>query len=96
MFDLDDHHPEIAARLATGKCELSGLPFNFQGSHGGWANPSIDRINSRDGYLYENVRIILQGLNAALGNWGEETLLLMVAAMRAHDRAVAATAKTKR
>ena len=74
-FDLGDHMQDIARRLDAGICELSGLPFDFNGTRGaGWANPSIDRINNLEGYVHSNVRLILHGLNTAIGAWGEEVL----------------------
>lgn len=78
-YDLDNHVPEFEARLNVGKCELTGIPFELGRGHH-WANPSVDRIKPEDGYVYGNIRIILCALNIALGNWGEDVLLKIVAA----------------
>lgn len=43
--------------------------------------PSLDRIKPELGYIKSNVRLICFGLNAALGNWGEEIFLLFARAM---------------
>jgi hypothetical protein len=67
-------------RLCFGRCELTGIQFDFNGRRGGWANPSIDRKDAACGYVYANIRIILHGLNTAIGHWGEDILLRMIAA----------------
>lgn len=82
-FNLDSYITEIEQRLSLGRCEMTGLPFDFDGKRGGWANPSIDRIDQSRGYVYANVRLILFGLNTAIGHWGEDVLLSMVAAWQA-------------
>ncbi len=81
-FDLDQHLDEIRARLDAGLCEATGIPFQIGMGHH-WASPSIDRIEPRGPYLYDNIRIVLHGFNNALGNWGEDILFAMVDARRA-------------
>lgn len=71
-FNLDREW--ILARLATGKCELTGLPFDLAPHPRGRQNPytaSLDRINPEAGYVGENVRVILWALNAAFNSYGE-------------------------
>lgn len=58
-------------RLKYGKCELSGLEFDFLTPSGPYA-PSVDRIDSTKGYEVSNCRVILWALNAAYGKWGKE------------------------
>ena len=82
-FDLYDHLPEIQTRLDKGFCELSGVPFTRFGKVRGPFSASIDRINSKLGYTYDNIRIICTALNTALGNWGEEVLLQILDAYHA-------------
>jgi len=82
-FDLDGHITEIEQRLSVGCCEMTRIQFDFDGARGGWRNPSIDRIDCHKGYVYANIRIILHGLNTAIGHWGEEVLLQMIAAWQA-------------
>lgn len=81
-FDLDKDF--VLEKLSYGKCELTDLPFSKQLSDKRGRNPmtpSIDRIKPELGYVKSNVRLICFGLNAALGNWGEETFLLFAKAM---------------
>jgi len=81
-YDLDRDF--VLEKLKVGKCELTDLPFVKQISKGGGRNPmtpSLDRIEPDLGYIKSNVRMICFGLNAALGNWGEETFLLFAKAM---------------
>lgn len=73
-FDLDDYLGEIERRVQAGRCEMTGLQFNFHSRGMAWNSPSMDRINPKDGYVYKNIRIVCFAMNAALGNWGEETL----------------------
>lgn len=81
-FDLDDYRKLLQARYDAGVCELSGLPFDMHASRQAWNAPSLDRIKPELGYVYGNIRVILFGLNAALGTWGEDRLVEMVEAMK--------------
>lgn len=72
-FDLDAHVADIQARIDRGVCELTGAPFDLSPGRK-FNSPSIDRINSSLGYTYDNIRIVLNLVNAALGDWGEDTL----------------------
>lgn len=76
-FDLDGHIADIQDRIDAGFCELTGIPFNLAGGRT-FDSPSIDRIIPSEGYVYSNVRIICDGMNTALGNWGEEILYAAV------------------
>jgi len=80
-FNLDSFVSDIQARIDAGKCELTGIPFTLDCGKR-WDSPSLDRIDPAKGYIMVNVRVILHAMNAALGNWGEATLLAMVSAMR--------------
>ncbi len=72
-YDLDDHRPAIRARFDRGVCEMTGIAFVIQnGRH--WASPSIDRIDPKKGYVYSNVRIVLDMMNVAMNAYGEDTL----------------------
>jgi len=61
----------------SGKCELSGLPFDYYSKS---KNPSaraatVDRIDPPVGYTPENCRMICRALNQLLGSWGEPEAL---------------------
>ena len=67
----------IQQRLDAGVCELSGLPFVIPMGQGRQVRspyiPSVDRIEASCGYVEDNCRMILWGLNAAFAAWGAET-----------------------
>ena len=72
--DLLDHIGELEARVQAGRCELSGLQFDFHAKGTAWNSPSIHRTRPELGYTLANVKVICFCLNAALGNWGESVL----------------------
>jgi hypothetical protein len=59
----------------AGRCALTGIPFVFERPPEGCKNHpfslSLDRIDSRRGYLRDNVRFVLTSMNLALSEWGE-------------------------
>lgn len=79
-FDLKVER--VQAALERGCCEATGIPFNLS-SKRDWATPSLDQKRAGQGYTSENTRVILFGLNAACGNWGEDRLLQIVEALTA-------------
>jgi hypothetical protein len=60
-FDLDN---DWARSRWTGCCEMSGIPFEVCQSKQGMFCPSLDRIDHSRGYIKDNCRFILFGLNA--------------------------------
>lgn len=78
-LDFDLEVEWILAKLETGVCELSGMPFNFgyetSRQNPGKKNPhspSIDRVDSTKGYTKDNCRIVLWAVNTAMSHWGLE------------------------
>jgi hypothetical protein len=72
-FDLDQHITELEERIKEG-CEMTGVAFNLHSRGATWNSPSLDRIDPQKGYVLSNIRVICFAMNAALGNWGEESL----------------------
>lgn len=84
-FDLDVEW--VLERLEVGICQLSGKPFDLSEKRS-MNTPSLDRIDPKGGYVKTNTRVILFGLNAALGTWGQEKLFDAVgAAMKMQSNA---------
>lgn len=74
----------IEDKLKIGRCELSGLPFDFVRNEGAGRGsgkktyaPSLDRIDSTKGYEPSNCRVILWALNTAFSNWGEDVFAVI-------------------
>lgn len=65
----------IIERLENGKCEVTGIPFNFENTFGTMKNPlapSIDRINGNIGYLKSNTRLVIWQYNLMKGELTDE------------------------
>ena len=69
-WDFDLTTEWILERLERG-CALTGREFNLVAGARAPDSPSVDRIDSTKGYTQKNCRVILWGLNAAFGTWGE-------------------------
>ena len=78
-FDLDLYRDEIQQRVDAGFCELTGIPFNLNGGRA-WDTPSLDRITPKGGYVYSNVRVVCRAINCMMGNWGEQTMVMVFGA----------------
>lgn len=85
-FDLWDHLPKLQERIDRGLCEVTGLPFNLDNGRT-WDSPSIDRIDSKAGYTYSNLRIVCHAVNSAMGDWGEAKLMEIAQAIMNKRRA---------
>jgi hypothetical protein len=81
-FDLDQHWAELKDRIDRLTCELSGVPLDVD-SLRDWNSPSLDRINCKKGYTYDNVRVVCFAMNCALGTWGESKLRTVLESWRA-------------
>ncbi len=68
------------AILSNGECAISKLRFNFEKIGPSFRSPfmpSIDRIDSSNGYSLENCRLVCLIVNIALSDWGDEAVLKM-------------------
>lgn len=62
--------------LQGGKCALTGLHLTYERDrYGGQFNASIDRINSKLGYLPDNVRLVCKAVNIFRGKLTDTELL---------------------
>jgi len=87
-FELDQYQEQIEARLALGLCEVTGMPFNMNGIRA-WDGPSLDRIDSTQGYTIANTRLVLFALNVMMNTWGEGIVLHIAQALRLKQEAEA-------
>ena len=90
-FALDGFAEELQRRIDSGRCELSGAAFDLSPGRKA-TSPSLDRRDPAMGYTPENVRVICHALNAALGDWGEADLALILAAWMQRCNAINAKA----
>lgn len=72
-FDLHLHVATIQTRIDRGVCEITGEPFDMSPGRK-FNSPSLDRIDPARGYTIDNVRVVLNLVNAAMGDWGESVL----------------------
>lgn len=74
-FNLTEFHFVRLAQQTDGRCQLTGIPFQFTGDprfHRNPFRPSVDRIDSSRGYEIDNIRIVCTAVNTAMGEWGED------------------------
>jgi len=68
----------------NGVCAVTGIPFSNDVPEGAkWApfSMSVDRIDSKQGYHYENCRIVCLLVNLAMNNWGASAMVRVAKAM---------------
>ncbi len=73
-YSLDGCQECIQGVIDAGVCELTGIPFNLDGGKT-WDSPSLDRIDSSQGYSLENVRVVLYCVNVMANIWGENKIV---------------------
>lgn len=83
-FDLTASQVLRLMRAADFRCSISGIAFSRQPpeilARDPWA-PSIDRIENRQGYVIDNIRIVCLAANLAMNEWGYDTLLRLANAV---------------
>lgn len=72
-------HVDIQRVIDAGLCELTALPFDLSPGRK-WNSPSLDQIIPGGGYVPGNIRVVLNAVNAALGDWGTGTFAVVARA----------------
>ncbi len=60
---------------SNGKCQVTGIEFTdrlYGNSKVRPLSPSLDRIDSAEGYRFENCRIVCAAVNIAMNSWGSD------------------------
>ena len=65
----------------TGKCELTGIEFDWSLGRGSLWSPSIDRVIPALGYVQTNCRFVLQAVNQFKGAGSDEEMMRIAAAL---------------
>ena len=82
---------QIALDLWTrcnGRCEVTGIEFDFTRLAGQKLRPfapSIDRIDNHKGYTAENSRVVCIAVNLAMNQWGEHVLRKIAASFQVKE-----------
>lgn len=88
-FDMTMGDMLLLVSTANGRCMLTGIEFEFAyiGHHKKrpWA-PSLDRIDSDNGYSLTNCRLVCAAVNLAMNEWGEEPLRRIARALVRNER----------
>lgn len=88
-YSLDGCASLIQGVIDAGVCELTGIPFRLDGGKT-WDSPSLDRIDSSEGYFLENVRVVLYCVNVMANIWGENKIIEIADAIMESRREVSA------
>ncbi|XHB99386.1 hypothetical protein ABWH97_00100 [Nitratireductor sp. ac15] len=84
QFSLSGSDLVDLAIRSGGKCQMSGIPFDFTVFGNRKRNPfrpSLDRKDSSKGYIRSNVRLVCCIANLAMNEWGEGPLREFVTKM---------------
>lgn len=78
-FDLDDHYLQS---IWTGKCALSGINVKTKTVQTP-TTASLDRIDSKLGYVKGNVQFVAYALNLAKNTFGDEEIRTFISELKA-------------
>jgi len=96
QHNLSEAH--LNTQLATGKCQVTGLPVASNigtGQKRGAYSPSLDRIDNSVGYIDSNVRIVSWQYNLAKGKFSDRDLNALAVAITASHLSPAARKEFK-
>lgn len=86
-LELDLTRQWVVERILNGKCEVTGIDFQFNAPCPGHRTnsfaPSIDRINQTGGYTQQNCRVVVWIYNRARGAFPDADFNLMIQALSA-------------
>lgn len=71
---------DLLSALTAGVCQATGMQLDFATISGPFI-PSVDRIDHQQGYVPENVRVVILMFNLARRNWRDEDVLSMAHAL---------------
>lgn len=72
-FNLTDTNIAELIKTSRGRCSLTGIPFSMArhaNTYRAPFAPSLDRLNSTEGYTVANTRLVCVAVNWALSDWG--------------------------
>lgn len=87
-FDIDTDWAMSLLKAQEYRCSLTGILFlsKFRGKTKVHPyTPSIDRIDSKQGYTKGNTRIVVFAINAMMMDWGETTFAQVAKAYRTNS-----------
>lgn len=86
IFSLTENDLRALIQESLGRCCLSGISFSDAPTETRRRPfmPSIDRIDSKVGYTYDNCRIVCVLVNAAMNEWGMRALERVAMGMASH------------
>ena len=76
-FDLTPEYIQKVFDDCDGKCEITGLPFSMELGSKNKRNPyrpSVDRINSKKGYVKGNIQIVLAIVNTMKMDYTDDVI----------------------
>lgn len=75
----------IVDALNKGRCCITGIPFDLflehRGKHSSPWSPSLDRIDSRQGYTKDNVQVVVWAYNHAKMDFTHYTVITLAKAL---------------
>lgn len=87
--DITFEQMESIAGRSQGRCEVSGLAFQYEKAPGHYTRPwapSIDRVECAKGYTKSNCRVVCFAVNVAMNQWGVDTLFRVASALVARRK----------